>query len=74
MRTRAAGRARVAKDAIDMGDINAQAAEQDALAEMALAEFASEQGIELESGSGESLADSESDSTKGTMGPESEKA
>ena len=71
-RTKAAGRARVAKDALDLGDIEAQAAEQDALAEMALAEFASAEGIELETaGSAESSpAESASEgSTEGAMGP-----
>ena len=47
-RNRAAGRARVARDSMDMSDINMQAAEQDALAEMALADFAAAEGIELE--------------------------
>jgi phage shock protein A len=71
-RTKAAGRARVAKDALDLGDINDKAAEQNALAEMALAEFAAAEGIELEkSGSAESNAvDSTAEGTsEGTMGP-----
>jgi len=73
-RTRAAGRARVAKDQIDMSDINAKGAEQDALAEMALAEFASEQGIELEGAPAEGASEGGSKTTQGTMGPESESA
>ena len=71
-RTKAAGRARVAKDALDLGDINDKAAEQDALAEMALAEFAAAEGIELEkSGSAESAsADAAAEgASEGTMGP-----
>lgn len=47
-RDKAAGRARVARDSMDMSEINMQAAEQDALAEMALADFAATEGIELE--------------------------
>jgi phage shock protein A len=71
-RTLAAGRARVAKDSLDLQDVNQKAAEQDALAEMALADFAAAEGIEFEkSGSAESV-DSPSGSDKtseGTMGP-----
>jgi phage shock protein A len=70
-RTKAAGRARVAKDQIDMSGINATAAEQDALAEMALADFAAAEGIELESDT--STPDSApSSTTKSSMGPASE--
>lgn len=71
-RTKAAGRARVAKDALDLGDIDQKASEQDALAEMALAEFAAAEGIELEkSGSAESApADAAAEgSSEGAMGP-----
>ena len=71
-RTKAAGRARVAKDALDMGDVNEKAAEQGALAELALAEFAAAEGIELEkSGSAESApTDSAAEGTsEGSMGP-----
>ncbi len=71
-RTRAAGRARVAKDQIDMSDINAKEAENDALADLALAEFAAEQGIELESGA--PVDSPPAESTKSSMGPESESA
>lgn len=73
-RTKAAGRARVAKDQIDMSGINETAAEQDALAEMALADFAAAEGIELESTSAPKEESSSSETTKGTMGPESESA
>ena len=70
-RTKAAGRARVAKDQIDMTGINESAAEQDALAEMALADFAAVEGIELESD--KPVADSApAETTKGSMGPASE--
>ncbi len=74
-RTKAAGRSRVAKDQLDMSGINETAAEQDALAEMALADFAAAEGIELEGDSAASKADSDSapaETTKGSMGPQSE--
>jgi phage shock protein A len=47
-RTKAAGRARVAKDAIDMTQVNVQEAEMQALADQALADFAAKEGIVLE--------------------------
>ena len=69
-RDKAAGRARVAKDSMDMGDINIQAAESDALAEMALADFAAAEGIELESTeSAETQETKTSETTRTTMGP-----
>ena len=71
-RNKAAGRARVARDSMDMGDINMKAAEEEALAEMALADFAAAEGIELEpsgQSSVESPPQSQSSTTQGTMGP-----
>lgn len=47
-RTKAAGRARVAKDSIDMGEINLKEAEQTALADQALADFAAAEGLTIE--------------------------
>lgn len=47
-RQKAAGRARVAKDSIDMTDVNLKESEQNALADQALAEFAARQGVALE--------------------------
>ena len=70
-RTKAAGRARVARDQIDMSSINETAAEQDALAELALADFAAAEGIELESDSSAS-DDAPTETTRGSMGPASE--
>jgi phage shock protein A len=70
-RTKAAGRARVARDQIDMSGINETAAEQEALAELALADFAAAEGIELESDSPLS-DDKPSETTRGSMGPASE--
>jgi phage shock protein A len=46
-RTRAAGRARVAKDSVDMTGIEVQEAELNALADQALADFAAREGISL---------------------------
>lgn len=47
-RTKAAGRARVAKDSIDMTGVDVQEAEMNALADQALADFAAREGISLE--------------------------
>ena len=47
-RTLAAGRARVAKDSIDMTDIHLKESEQTALADQALADFAAAEGLTLE--------------------------
>jgi phage shock protein A len=51
-RTKAAGRARVAKDSIDMSDVNLKEAEQNALADQALADFAAREGLTLETPQG----------------------
>ena len=72
-RTQAAGRARVARDSMDLTDVAIKEAEQDALAEMALADFAAAEGIEMEkpeaapSGGVSEAADAETEG--GTMGP-----
>jgi phage shock protein A len=47
-RQKAAGRARVAKDAVDMTDVNLKEAEMNALADQALADFAAREGLALE--------------------------
>lgn len=47
-RTKAAGRARVAKDAIDMTEVNLKEAEMTALADQALADFAAAEGLVVE--------------------------
>jgi phage shock protein A len=44
-RSKAAGRARVAKDSLDLSKVDLQEAEQEALAAQALAEFAASEGI-----------------------------
>lgn len=70
-RTKAAGRARVARDQLNLSGINETAAEQDALAEMALADFAAAEGIELASDK-PATDSSPSETIKGSMGPASE--
>jgi hypothetical protein len=47
-RNKAAGRARVARDSLDMGEVNIKEAEQSALADQALADFAAAEGIVLD--------------------------
>lgn len=47
-RTKAAGRARVARDSMDLSEISMKESEQEALAEMALADFAAAEGINIE--------------------------
>jgi phage shock protein A len=50
-RTRAAGRARMAKDSVDMSGVEVKEAELTALADQALADFAAREGISLPGGS-----------------------
>ena len=47
-RTKAAGRARVARDSMDFNEVQLKEAEQIALADQALADFAAREGISLE--------------------------
>ncbi len=72
-RAKAAGKVRVARNEIDMTEVLMKEAEQQALAEQALADFAAKEGIVLEppTGSGETSADTSNQKTK-TMGPETE--
>ena len=44
-RTKAAGRARIAKDSVDMSGVEVKEAEMNALADQALADFAAREGI-----------------------------
>lgn len=80
-RERAAGRARVARDSIDTTEFDLQEAEQSALADQALADFAAEAGIDLEPVAGEpssTVGDDEPLSTESSqtptksMGPQAE--
>ncbi len=67
-REQAAGRVRVARDTIDTTGINLKEAEQQALADQALADFAAKEGLDLPSSS----PASRTPESKGkTMGPES---
>jgi len=72
-RTQAAGRARVARDSMDLSEVEMKESEQSALAEMALADFAAAEGIEIEapettpSGGVSESADTEDEG--GSMGP-----
>ncbi|MBI5018431.1 MAG: PspA/IM30 family protein [Deltaproteobacteria bacterium] len=63
-RDKAAGRARVARDQLDFSGVEVKEAEQKALADQALAEFAAREGIALDAGSSPPAAK--------TMGPVSE--
>lgn len=49
-RTKAAGRARVARDSMSMDEVNLKESEQAALADQALAEFAAKEGMVLDAG------------------------
>jgi phage shock protein A len=49
-RNKAAGRARVAKDSLDMGQIQIKESEQQALADQALADFAAAEGLAMPGG------------------------
>jgi len=71
-RNKAAGRARVAKDSMDMSGVQLKEAEQNALAEQALADFAAKEGIALEpsTSSGPSTA---AEAPVKSMGPQAEK-
>jgi hypothetical protein len=63
----AAGRARVAKDSIDMSGIAVKAGEQAAMEDMALADFAAAEGLAI--GRPVAASDTGSTETTKTMGP-----
>lgn len=65
-RTKAAGRARVARDSLNTTDLQMKEAEQHALADQALADFAAQQGIALDGPAG--VASTAAPAEK-TMGP-----
>jgi phage shock protein A len=71
-RSKAAGRARVARDSVDLGGVQLQEAEQKALAEMALADFAAAEGIELAPKPAAEGGSEPAAPTRATMGPASE--
>jgi phage shock protein A len=68
-RDKTAGRARVARDAIDFSEVNLKEAEQKALADQALADFAAQEGIALEASDSAAAAP-----TAKSMGPARESA
>jgi len=70
-RTKAAGRARVARDSLDMSGVQLKEAEQNALADQALADFAAKEGIALEPAA--SAGASAPEIPAKTMGPQTEK-
>jgi phage shock protein A len=67
-REKAAGRARIARDSLNVADINVKEGEQKALAEQALADFAAKEGIALEPPSSASATETP---TK-TLGPQAQ--
>lgn len=78
-RTKAAGRARVARDTIDTTEIEMEQSARDAMEELALADFAAAEGLDVgkapaSSTAGESGGDGSPGSEKKSMGPEEESA
>jgi len=71
-RTKAAGRVRVARDSMDMSGVMMKDAEQKALADQALADFAAKEGIPLESAAG-AAEPSANEAPVKSMGPATEK-
>src|SRR5262249_33383672 len=69
-RNKAAGRARVARDTLDTGDFALKEAEQKALAEQALADFAAKEGITIEPSPSDSTTGATGSGTR-SMGPQS---
>lgn len=73
-RGKASGRARVARDSMDLTDVKAKKAEQEALGDLALADLAAELGMDLDGGAAQAPAPEVGESGR-SMGPgESESA
>ena len=72
-RTKAAGRVRVARDSMDMSGVIIKDAEQKALADQALAEFAAKEGIPFEAAPGTAATDQSTTPAVKSMGPTAEK-
>jgi phage shock protein A len=70
-RNKAAGRARVARDSLDMSEVNIKEAEQAALADQALADFAAKEGIALPGSAAPAPAPVETPMVK-QMGPQAQ--
>lgn len=71
-RNKAAGRARVARDSMDMAEVNIKEAEQTALADQALADFAAKEGIALEGAKAPVAEGSSGTEAAKSMGPAKE--
>ena len=71
-RSKAAGRARVARDSVDMSGTVLKEAEQRAIADLALADFAAAEGIELKPAEGTATPETPPAQGTGTMGPVSQ--
>ncbi len=72
-RNKAAGRARVARDSMDMSGVQLKESEQNALADQALADFAAKEGIALDPPASASSGVPAADAPAKTMGPQTEK-
>ena len=72
-RTKAAGRARVARDSMDMSGVQLKESEQNALADQALADFAAKEGIALEPAATGGAAPATPEAPVKSMGPQTEK-
>jgi phage shock protein A len=72
-RTKAAGRARVARDSMDMSGIQLKESEQNALADQALADFAAKEGIALEPSATSGATPATPEAPVKSMGPQTEK-
>ena len=72
-RTKAAGRVRVARDSMDMSGVVMKEAEQKALAEQALADFAAKEGIPLEPAVSSAAETTPAQAPVKSMGPAAEK-
>lgn len=70
-RGKVAGRARVARDTLNVGDVVVKEAEQKALADQALADFAAKEGIALDPVPSSSESTAASESPTRSMGPKS---
>jgi phage shock protein A len=70
-RTKAAGRARMARDSIDMTGVEVKEAELNALADQALADFAAKEGISLPGAAAAEPAARTMGAAKGTSEPQS---
>ncbi|MCX7013652.1 MAG: PspA/IM30 family protein [Candidatus Sumerlaeota bacterium] len=68
-RDKAAGRARVARDSIDLTDVRLKEGEQKALADQALADFAAKEGIVLEGAPAAGAPTPAAEGPAKTMGP-----